>query len=56
MGIIHIPLSLFLAKTMHLGINGVILSACCVTAVGSVWAPIQYKKIIDGTAKGIWDK
>ncbi|MBW7888004.1 MAG: MATE family efflux transporter [Bacteroidetes bacterium] len=55
-GIINIPLSIILAKYFSLGINGVLLSNCLCLGVASVWAPIQYKKIISDTAHGIWNK
>jgi O-antigen/teichoic acid export membrane protein len=55
LGVVNIPLSLFLAKYVVKGPGGVILSTCLCLLVGSVWAPIQYKKIISGTAVGIWN-
>lgn len=54
--IINIPLSIFLAKNTGMGITGVIVSTNICLIIASVWAPIQYKKLISGTAKGIWNK
>lgn len=54
--LINIPLSIFLAKQMKMGITGVITATIICIGLASVWAPIQYKKIINGTAKGIWNK
>ncbi len=54
--IINIPLSIFLVKNLELGLSGVILSTCICLFIGSVWAPLQYQKIISKTAIGIWDK
>lgn len=54
--IINIPLSIFLVKNLELGLSGVILSTCICLFIGSIWAPLQYHKIISKTAKGIWDK
>jgi O-antigen/teichoic acid export membrane protein len=52
--IINIPLAIFLGK--HMGISGVLLSTCILAAVSAIWSPIQYKKLISNTAKGIWNK
>jgi O-antigen/teichoic acid export membrane protein len=52
--LINIPLAIFLGK--HMGISGVLLSTCILAAVSAVWSPIQYRKLITNTAKGIWNK
>ena len=52
--LINIPLAIFLGK--NLGIYGVVLSTAIVSIVSAVVSPIQYKKIIDNTARGIWAK
>ncbi len=54
--IINIPLSIYLAKGMKLGITGVITATIICIGFASIWAPIQYKKIITGKAKGIWNR
>lgn len=54
--VINIPLSIFLAKGLNLGITGVITATIICIGFASIWAPIQYKKIITGTAQGIWNK
>lgn len=54
--IVNIPLSYFLAKTMGMGTAGVIVATIICIAYGPIFAPIQFKKIINGTASGIWDK
>lgn len=54
--LLNIPLSVFLAKNAGMGITGVIVSTNICLIIASVWAPIQYKKLISGTAKGIWNK
>jgi O-antigen/teichoic acid export membrane protein len=51
--IVNIPLALFLAK--HMGISGVIMSTVLLGTINALWSPIQYKKIINGTATGIWN-
>lgn len=52
--VINIPLSIVL--TQRFGLSGVIIGTVCCVAVGSVWAPIQYYKLINNTADGIWAK
>ncbi|WP_337866521.1 MATE family efflux transporter [Ignavibacterium sp.] len=54
--VINIPLSIYLAKGLNMGITGVITATIICIGFASIWAPIQYKKIISGTAKGIWNK
>ncbi len=50
--LINIPLSIFLG--MYLGIYGVILSTVIVSIPGLIIYPIQFKKIIQKKAHGIW--
>ncbi|HQF41474.1 MAG TPA: oligosaccharide flippase family protein [Ignavibacteriaceae bacterium] len=54
--LLNIPLSVLLAKYLGLGISGVILATNFCLIIGSVWAPIQYHKIINNKASGIWNK
>lgn len=50
----NIPLSIFFAKTLNMGTQGVILATCVCLGYSLVLRPLQYHKIINGTAKGIW--
>lgn len=52
--IINIPLSIYFARNLNFGISGVILATCASILCGTILAPIQYKKIINNRAKGIW--
>lgn len=52
----NIPLSILLAKYFHLGSLGVILATSICLFPRSIWAPIQYYKIINNRAYGIWAK
>jgi O-antigen/teichoic acid export membrane protein len=52
--LINIPLAIFLGK--HLGIYGVVMSTAILGIVSAVWSPIQYMKIINNKATGIWNK
>jgi O-antigen/teichoic acid export membrane protein len=55
-GLINIPLSVYFAKYTSLGVAGVIFGTCASLVASSVWAPIQYYKIINNRATGIWNK
>jgi len=54
--IINIPLSIFLAKYLNLGSTGVIIGTCLCVLPQVFLHPIQYKKIINNRARGIWGK
>jgi O-antigen/teichoic acid export membrane protein len=52
--LLNIPLAIFLGKS--LGIYGIILSTTLISLMASVVTPLQYNKIINNKAKGIWAK
>ena len=52
--IVNVPFAIFLGR--HFGISGVILSSIILGISGFFILPIQYHKIISGTATGIWGK
>jgi O-antigen/teichoic acid export membrane protein len=52
---INIPLSIFFAKYLEWGINGVIMATCFSLGYSVILRPLQYYKIINNKAKGIWD-
>lgn len=54
--IINIPLSIFFGKYLGLGPSGVVLATCCSLIYAIILRPLQYFKIINNTAKGIWNK
>ena len=54
--VINIPLSVFLAKYVNLGVSGVILATIICIIPHVILCPIQYYKIINKRAYGIWDK
>lgn len=54
--IINIPLSIFLAKNMDLGVSGVIIATILCIVPHVILCPIQYSKIINNKAYGIWNK
>jgi len=54
--IVNIPLSIYLASNFNLGVSGVILATFLGEIPLLILLFIQYKKIINGTAKGIWNR
>ena len=54
--IVNIPLSIYFAKNLEMGSVGVMLASVCCVFPRVIFQPIQYYKIINGTAKGIWNK
>ena len=52
--IIHIPLAIYLGK--KIGIAGVIFITVIPCGLNMIWTIIQYNKIINNKAKGIWAK
>lgn len=51
---IYIPLTLYMGSTF--GLNGIVASLCLTLLISSIIAPIQFNKIINQHAKGIWMK
>lgn len=54
--IINIPLSIFFAKNLGLGLPGIMLGSCFCLALKSVALPMQYYKLINNKAKGVWNR
>ncbi len=54
--IFNIPLSIFLAKNLGMGASGVILGSCLSYLPGAILGPIQYYKLVNEKAFGIWGK
>ncbi len=54
--IIYIPLAIIFSKTLNMNTTGVILATNICLLIPCIFAPIQYKKLIAGTAKKIWNK
>jgi O-antigen/teichoic acid export membrane protein len=53
-GILNIPLSIMLAKTLNLGVTGVIIATSVCMLFGTFLIPIQYYKILNQKDEGIW--
>ena len=56
MAILNIPISIFFAKTLNLGINGIILGTIVCVIPGVLLSRIQFNKLINKTATGIWNR
>ncbi|SEA26071.1 Membrane protein involved in the export of O-antigen and teichoic acid [Flavobacterium gillisiae] len=54
--VINIPLSILLAKNLSFGVVGVILSTIICLVPHIILCPIQYWKIVNNHANGIWNK
>jgi O-antigen/teichoic acid export membrane protein len=54
--ILFIPLAYIFIKYCHLGIEGIVLASIIGNIEGFVFAPIQYYKIINNKAVGVWNK
>ena len=54
--VINIPLSILFASNFKLGVSGVILASCVCLISSAILFPIQYHKIINNAAAGIWNK
>jgi O-antigen/teichoic acid export membrane protein len=54
--ILNIPLSIYLAKNLNLGIKGVILATILCYLPAIILMPIQYFKLVNNKATGIWNK
>lgn len=54
--LLNIPLSILLAKYFGLGITGIMIATNCCLIFGSFLFPFQYHKIINNTARGVWNK
>lgn len=54
--VISIPLAIFLAKSLGMGASGVVLGSCLAYVPLAIILPIQYRRIINRRATGIWGK
>jgi Na+-driven multidrug efflux pump len=54
--VLNIPLAFVLVKYLSWGSAGVVAATSFCLFIGSIWAPIQYHKLINNTATGIWAK
>jgi O-antigen/teichoic acid export membrane protein len=55
-GLVNIPVSIYFIRYTKLGSAGVIMGTIITLIPYVIFMPYQYKKIINGNAKGIWNK
>lgn len=53
--IINIPLSIFLAVEVNLGVNGIVIATLITNLIALCFYPLQVNKIIQKKAKGFWN-
>jgi len=56
MGILVVPMSYFFIKKLHMGIEGSILSTLICLIPAAILIPIQFRAIINGNARGVFNK
>jgi O-antigen/teichoic acid export membrane protein len=54
--LIYIPLAYYFAKSLQIGLAGIVLAALVCELPLRISQPVQYSKIINKTARGVWDK
>ena len=54
--IIYIPAALLFSEYLGMGVGGVVLASALSPLIGCIWMPVQYYKIINQRANGIWNK
>jgi O-antigen/teichoic acid export membrane protein len=54
--VVFIPIAIILGKNFNLGITGVLLGLCLSLLPGAIMIAVQYNKIINSSAHGIWNK
>lgn len=54
--IINVPLAIFLVKVCHFGVLGIPIATIFTMCTANFVALIQYNKIVNLTARGVWDK
>jgi O-antigen/teichoic acid export membrane protein len=56
MAIVNIPLSIYFGRNLNFGPSGVILASTICLLPHAILVPLQYSKIINNCASGIWKK
>lgn len=55
MAILNIPISIFFARNLGLGVNGIVIGTIICVLPGVVLSRIQFSKLINSNAKGVWN-
>lgn len=53
-GVIYIPLAIFCSHVF--GVKGILIALCITCSISFIWSPIQCFKLLNKTAKGIWNR
>lgn len=53
---INVPLAILFAKYMHFGIGGVLMATTISFLMFGLMMPIQYRKLVNKSAKGVWNR
>jgi len=56
LAVISFSTSIFFLKNTNLGLSGIIIAISIAPLINLLWSPIQYYKIINNKAMGIWSK
>lgn len=56
MGILSLPIIIFLTKILNLGVTGIIIGTCISLVPFLIILPIQYSKILSQKSYGIWNE
>ena len=54
--ILNLPMSYYFGKVLHMGSSGVLLATVISMTLVALVLTLQYIKIINNSAKGIWNK
>lgn len=54
--LLNVPLSIFFARNLEMGVSGIIIASSVCIALNILFMPIQYYKLINNKATGIWNK
>lgn len=55
-GLLNIPLSIFLAKGLQMGLSGVIFATTLCIMLDTILCIIQYRRLVAKTASGVWNR
>jgi hypothetical protein len=52
--LLHIPFAILMGK--YIGLPGIVMVMILWAFINAIWEPIQFSRIINKTAKGIWNR
>jgi O-antigen/teichoic acid export membrane protein len=54
--LIYIPIAFFLVKVLHMGVESLVITTILTNWYGPLLGPVQFRKIMNNTATGVWNK